>query len=144
MLQTLELISYFCGLFNDASLSKTTERQIMDGWWKIKWKEFGRKRWPEQYTFPKGKFRHWVKTRKTSVSTVSTRAEFRMGFFRINAVEHYRFASSCSDTELEGLFENICQESAFRHWNSDTDWRKKSSDIQKKSIFEFKLIELKD
>jgi len=43
-----------------------------------------------------------MKTRKTSVNTVSTTAEFRTGSFRINIVEHYCCGSSCSDTELEG------------------------------------------
>jgi len=46
LLQTLDLSLYFCGLFNDASLSKTTERRMMGDWWKINWKEFGRNRWP--------------------------------------------------------------------------------------------------
>jgi len=35
MIQTLELRLYFCGLFSDASSSKTKERRIMGDWWKI-------------------------------------------------------------------------------------------------------------
>jgi len=50
MLQTLDLRLYFCGLFNDASSSKTTERRMMGDWLKIHWKEFGRNRRPEPGT----------------------------------------------------------------------------------------------
>ena len=88
MLQTLELRLYFCVLFNDASSSKTREPQMMGNGWKIYGKKFGRNRWPEPGTFSKGKFRHWVKTRKGSAKTVSATAEFRTESFRINVVEH--------------------------------------------------------
>jgi len=47
MLKTLELHLYFCGLFNDASSSQTTERRMKGDWWKNKLERI----WKEQTTW---------------------------------------------------------------------------------------------
>jgi hypothetical protein len=68
-----------------------------------------------------------------------------MGSFRINAAEHYRCASSCSDRELEDNLKIFVRKRlSAMGIPIPNEGRKQNSDGENKNIFGFKPIGLKD